>query len=377
MAYMKKLTVPILLVGTPSELADLRYASGFSAVDPVVFLAARRKSFLVVPTMELGRARREAHRGVSVCTPSNLGLARKEQRRISSWALGALRTARVRRVTVSRFFPLGIADRLRRCGIRIDVAEGMLFPGREVKTPAEIRRLQESQRAAVAAMQRAVAMIRQAKVNRAGHLVHGGRVLTSESVRCVIEHVLVDHNCIARETIVACGRDAADPHARGCGPLRAGVPIVIDIFPQHKEHGYWGDLTRTIVKGRADERLRKIYRAVFAAQRAALDLLRAGVTGKTVDAAVRAVFEKRGFGTAISGGMAEGFTHSTGHGVGLDIHEFPSLSPMGGRLKEGQVVTVEPGLYYRRAGGVRIEDTVVVTRRGWKLLAKCATCFEV
>ena len=374
---MKKLTAPILLVGTPSELADLRYASGFSAVDPVVYLHAPRKRCLVVPTMELGRARREAHRGVAVCTPASLGLTHKDQRRISSWALGALRAARIRHVMVSRFFPLGVAERLRRNGIHLEVADVMLFPQREVKSAAEIRWIRESQVAAVAAMQSAVAMIRAARVNRAGHLVHRGSVLTSESVRCAIEHVLVDHNCIARETIVSCGRDAAEPHARGSGPLKAGVPIVIDIFPQHKEHGYWGDLTRTVVKGRADEQLKRMYRAVFAAQRAALDELRAGVTGKTVDGKVRDVFEKRGFVTAVSGGVAEGFTHSTGHGVGLDIHEFPSLSPMGGRLRAGHVVTVEPGLYYRRFGGVRIEDTVVVTARGWKPLAKCACRLEV
>jgi len=376
-AYMKKLTGQVLLVGTPSELADLRYASGFSAVDPVVYLHAPRHRLLVVPAMEVGRARREAHRGVKVFTPASLGLSRKEQRRLSSWALAALRRARIRRVIVSRFFPLGVADRLRRAGIRVVVADGALFPGREVKTPAELRSIREAQVAAVAAMRRAVSVIRAAKVDAAGRLVHRGRVLTSEAVRCEIEHVLVDHACIARETIVACGRAAADPHARGAGPLKAGEPIVIDIFPQHKEHGYWGDLTRTVVKGRASEPVRRMYNAVRAAQKAALAALRAGTTGQMVDTAVRKVFEERGFVTGVSRGIPEGFTHSTGHGVGLDIHESPSLSPMGGRLRAGQVVTVEPGLYYKGFGGIRIEDTVVVTQRGWKPLAKCAGRLEV
>ena len=374
---MKKLTGQILLVGTPSELADLRYASGFSAVDPVVYLHAPRHGCLVVPAMEVGRAQREAHRGVKVVTPAGLGLSRKEQRRLSSWALGALRRARIRRVIVSRFFPLGVADRLRRAGIRVAVADGALFPGREVKTRAELRSIREAQVAAVAAMSRAVGVIRAAKVDAAGRLVHRGRVLTSEAVRCEIEHVLVDHACIARETIVACGRAAADPHARGTGPLKAGEPIVIDIFPQHKEPGYWGDLTRTVVKGRASEPVRRMYNAVRAAQKAALAALRAGTTGQVVDAAVRNVFEKRGFVTGVSRGVPEGFTHSTGHGVGLDIHESPSLSPMGGKLRAGQVVTVEPGLYYKRFGGIRVEDTVVVTTRGWKPLAKCAGRLEV
>lgn len=374
---MKKLTTPILLVGTAAESADLRYASGFGAVDPVVFLRDRKKGFLIVPMMELGRARREAARGVQALTPSDLNLKKTERRRISSWVLALLRSRRVRRIVVSPSFPIGIALRLRRAGIRLIVAGSAVFPERQVKTARETARIREVQEAAAAAMKCAIRRISRARVNRDGHLTERGRRMTAEALRNAIDLELMKRNCIARDTIVACGKTSADPHARGDGFLRAGEPIVMDIFPQHKVHGYWGDITRTVVRGKASAELRRMYNAVHAAQKAALERVRHGVRVRQVHGMVERVFEARGYRTEVRDGRAEGFTHSTGHGVGLEIHEAPSLSPGPGRLKTGNVVTVEPGLYYRRIGGVRIEDTVLVTRTGFKHLAKVPYRLEI
>jgi Xaa-Pro aminopeptidase len=374
---MKKLTAPILLVGAAVESADLRYASGFAAVDPVVHLRDGKKNFLIVPMMELGRARREAKQGVCVLTPAELCLKKTERRRISSWMLALLHDRRIRRVVVPPSFPIGIALRLRRAGIRLVVAKRAAFPEREVKSEREVACIRESQTAAAAAMRFAIQTISKARVNRAGFLVDRGHRLTAEEVRRAIDLKLTELNCVARDTIVACGKISADPHARGEGPMRAGEPIVIDIFPQHKVHGYWGDITRTIVKGKASAELRRMYNAVKAAQKAALGTVKAGARAKRIHGAVHRLFVARGFRTEIKNGHAEGFTHSTGHGVGLEIHESPSLSPGPGRLKAGNVVTVEPGLYYRKLGGVRIEDTVLVTRTGFKHLAKVPRRLEV
>lgn len=374
---MKKLTAPVLLVGTALENADLRYASGFGAVDPVVHLRDGKKNFLVVPMMELGRAKREAKRGVSVLTTADLSLKRKERRRISSWMIALLHARRIRRVVVSPSFPIGIALRLRRAGIRLVVAKRAAFPEREVKSAREVECIREAQNAAGAAMRVAIQKISRARVNRSGFIVERGRRLTAEDVRRAIDVRLTELNCVARDTIVACGRISADPHARGDGPMRAGEPIVIDIFPQHKIHGYWGDITRTVVKGKAPAELRRMYNAVRVAQKGALRALRDGARVGDIHEGVHGEFEARGFQTGIKNGHAEGFTHSTGHGVGLEIHESPSLSPGPGRLKAGSVVTVEPGLYYRKIGGVRIEDTVLVTRTGFKQLATVPYRLEV
>lgn len=374
---MKKLTAPVLLVGTALENADLRYASGFGAVDPVVHLRDGKKNFLVVPLMELGRARRESKRGVCVLTPSDFELKKKERRRISSWMLALLRDRRIRRVAVSPSFPVGIADRLRRAGIRLVVVKRAAFPEREVKSAREVAQIRETQRAAAAAMRVAIHKISKARVDRRGFLVERGRKLTAADVRRAIDLTLTEMECVARDTIVACGKTSADPHARGEGPLRAGEPIVIDIFPQHKNHGYWGDITRTVVKGKASPALRRMYNAVNAAQKAALRRVKEGMHARSVHDVVHQLFAARGYRTEVRNGRAEGFTHSTGHGVGLEIHEGPSLGPGPGRLKAGNVVTVEPGLYYGKIGGVRIEDTVVVTRNGFKHLANVPCRLEV
>ena len=373
---MKKLTRAFLIVDTAERNADLRYALGLKTPDPVVFLQHGTRRDLVVPQMEKGRALK-LETGVTVETPESLGLGKAQRRRLSGWALGLLRKRRIASVSVGADFRIGIARRLERAGIRITVVDSPLLPRRERKTPDEIRRIRETQRAAVAAMRAAIALIRASRCDRRGWLRHGGALLTAEAVRQAINRVLFDYRCIGRETIVAPGNQAVDPHCTGEGPLRAGEAIVIDIFPQHLEHGYWGDLTRTIVKGAPGPKLAAMFRAVKAAQAAALKRLKPGVKSSDVHGAAVREFERRGFRNGMVGATPSGFIHSTGHGVGLEVHEAPSLSVTGWRLREGNVVTVEPGLYYPGVGGIRIEDTVVITASGWRYLVPCEKPFRV
>jgi Xaa-Pro aminopeptidase len=161
-----------------------------------------------------------------------------------------------------------------------------------------------------------------------------------------------------------------DPHRVGSGPLRPNRAIILDVFPQSIETGYWADMTRTVVRGRASEGLRRMYRAVAEAQDAALATIRDGVDGKEAHQAVLGVFKEYGFKTGKIDGRMQGFFHGTGHGVGLEIHEPPRLNARGGPLRAGMAVTVEPGLYYTRWGGVRIEDLVVVTKTGCRNLTR-------
>jgi Xaa-Pro aminopeptidase len=367
---MKKLTAPRLIVGSPNVYADIVHMTGFRAPDPVVVVQTAAARHLVVSRMEEGRAR-AAHPGLTVWTPETLRLPAARRRRLSSWALALVRQTGVRRVDVPASFPLGTARRLERAGVRLHIVEGAFLPERELKRADEIASLRTAQRACVAAMRAAWVMIRAARVQRSGALRLHGRVLTSEDVRRTINRVLLERDCAGGEPIVACGPDAADPHCIGHGPLRAGQPIVIDIFPQHLPTGYWGDITRTVVKGRPSARLARLYRAVLAAQLHGLSRVRAGVRYAAVHGGVSRVLEQHGFRNRTTGGLAEGFIHGTGHGVGLEIHEAPGLGRGAGVLRAGQVVTVEPGLYYRDIGGLRVEDTVVVTRTGFEFLAPC------
>jgi Xaa-Pro aminopeptidase len=370
------LTSPVLIVASAADPSDLFYGSGFSPVDAVVFLDAGRAKYLVVPLLELGRARRACPR-CDILVPQQLGLSKARSRSIAAWALALLRRVKARTIRVPPTFPAAIMRQLEAAGVRVRIVTGPVYPRRAIKSPEEIAHLRAAQRAAVAATDAAIRRIARASVARDGWLTERGARLTSEAVKETIDLALLKHRCLARETIVAGGSRAADPHDRGHGPLRAGEPIVIDIFPQHRDTGYWGDITRTVVRGRARPEIRRMFSTVLRAQREALRMVRAGRKGSDIHAAVQRRFDEAGFPTRTQDGIATGFFHGTGHGVGLDIHEPPSINLADCTLQAGQVVTVEPGLYYPELGGVRIEDTVVVTRDGFRFLAPYPKVLEV
>lgn len=371
-----KLTGPIMVIGKADDCPDIEYGSGFRAVDPVVFLKKNQERYLVVPQLEYGRASR-ASRRVEVFCPETLDLPPEKKRRISDWAMALMRRLKIKSVQVPPFFPFGVARRLQKHGFHVGIAEGELFPERAVKSQDEIKKITDSQQAAVIAMRAAISLIVSAEIDAAGYLTVRRKRLTSEDVKRLITKVLYEHDCSSRETIVACGDQAADPHETGSGPLRAHETIVIDIFPHHMIHGYWGDLSRTVVRGSAPAALRRMYQAVKAAQQAALNRIKPGVKCKVIHGIAVDEFNQRGFHTGIVDGKAEGFIHSIGHGVGLAIHESPGFGLSDVKLKVGNVITVEPGLYYPGRGGIRIEDTVVVTPTGWRYLVPCEKRFEV
>lgn len=372
----KQLTMPRLLVEGAGLCADLIYRSGFHPVDPVVFLDAGPERTLVVPMLEYSRAREEA-RGVRVMLPEDLGVPPDQLRSLSGWALQLLRLRKVNHVQVGTFFPASVMRKLEENNVQVTIAPGAMYPERAIKSLDEIKKITASQRAAVSALRCGHRVLQEAVIGRNGWLRWHGKPLTSEILRGVIDAELLRLGCIARDTIVAGGAQAADPHERGHGPLRAGTSIVFDIFPQHKRSGYWGDITRTFCKGAPSPALARMYQTVLRAQKMALSAIRVGANGKDIHARVAAFFEQAGYPTRVKDGVVRGFFHGTGHGVGLDIHEAPSISRADVNLVEGHVVTVEPGLYDPDIGGVRIEDTVLVSKRGAKILASYPKVFEV
>ncbi len=374
---MNKLTGLILRTGSMPSDTNIHYLSGFTAPDPFIYLRTAKKNYLLVSEMEKGRAVKQSKPGTVVLTPGDLDLKRKKAGNTADQIVSLIVKANLKRIQVPTDFPAGLFQTLQKKGISVSVHRKTICPERSVKTKPELLALRDSQRAAVSAMNAAIGQVASAKIDKQGRLFTGKAPLTSESVRQLIHKTLIDCNCVGEETIVAGGDQGTDPHERGSGPLYAGQSIIIDIFPRSEKTGYWGDLTRTVCRGTAAPELKKLYNAVKAAQAAALRAVKPGVCADDVHAAAKAVFEKRGYETKAVDGAHVGFIHGTGHGVGLDIHERPRVGRSGEMLEAGNVITVEPGLYYPGLGGVRIEDTIIVTEKGWRYLAPCEKKFEL
>lgn len=374
---MKPLTGLFLLSGSSPSTTNIHYLSGFAAPDPFLFMKTAKSGYLVVSPMEKGRAEKQCTAGTEVCTPAELGLKGKKAWNFEEQIKALMQKTGVRRIRVPTDFPAGLFLALEKKGIRISIERKPSCPDRKVKTADEVAKLRKSQRAAVAAMKSAIDLIASSRIGAKNALYTGKEGLTSERVRQLIHKTLIDHDCAGVETIVAGGDQATDPHERGSGQLFAGQAIILDIFPRSEKTGYWGDITRTVCRGNAAPELKKLYSAVKTAQAEALKAVKPGACGDDIHATCKRVFSTRGYETKEENGRHVGFIHGTGHGVGLDIHERPRISTSGEILEAGNVVTVEPGLYYPGLGGVRIEDTVVVTERGCQMLAACPKKFEL
>jgi Xaa-Pro aminopeptidase len=350
---------------------DQRYVSGFTAPDPFTTLYDG-DVHLLVSALEYGRAAREARaatveRGEAYDAQANIeeyGPHEGKTRTLAAFC----REYGAESVGASAEFPLGVADGLRDRGIEVAADhDGVVERIRAIKHESEIEHMRAAQKANERAMATAERLLREADVAPDDTLVHDGEVLTSERVKEEIEVSLLRDGYALDTTIVACGASAADPHDRGSGPLVAGESVIVDIFPRSKETGYYADMTRTFVKGEPSETVREWYDLTQAAKEAALDTLEAGVSGSEVHDAVCDVYESAGWPTLRDDPDTEtGFIHSTGHGVGLAIHEYPRVSTAENELEAGMVVTIEPGLYDPEFGGVRIEDIVVVREDGYE-----------
>lgn len=352
--------------------ADLYYATRFLAGDPFLYVERAGRRMLVVGDLEFGRAHREARVDEIVSTSD---LARRGAKTTVEQIVRLLRGAR--RAAVPSNFPVNLADQLRAKGVRLDVRPLPFWDDRPVKTPAEVREIERAQRATEEAFDEALAILRRAKV-RGDRLYHRGSVVTSESLRQTIHRALLDRECSAKGTIVSCGDQGCVPHFHGTGPIRPNRTIVFDIFPRSETSRYFADMSRTVLKGRATDAVRRLYDAVREGQELGISQVRAGVNGRDVDAAIRRRFEELGYETERRGKGWVGYFHGTGHGVGLDIHEAPwLLRTRDSVLPAGAVVTVEPGLYYPGVGAVRLEDMVLVTKTGCRNLTKFPKVLEV
>src|SRR6266704_3746511 len=355
-----------LLVAASDHDANMLYAVGMFVPDPFIYFNIRNRRYMVMSDLEIDRARKQA-RG---CHILPLASYQKKLRREGVKTPGlpevlprVLRQKGIRRVTVPFNFPHGLAVGLRRNRIGVKPRPGNFFPEREQKSADEVRKLSGALAMAEIGMAEAMQALRTAKI-ASGRLIYRNLPLTSEKLRAIIDTAIIQAAGLASHTIVAGGDQACDPHESGFGPLRANEPIIIDIFPRSQKTGYFGDITRTVMRGRASEAIRRLYATVLKGQQIAFDKMRTGVATVKVHEAVQERFVREGYKTGKRDGRMQGFFHGTGHGLGLEIHESPRMGPhSAGELKPGQVITVEPGLYYPGIGGVRLEDVAVITEK--------------
>lgn len=344
--------------------SDLLWRTRFGVYDPFFLVEFEgQETVLLASDLEYERAKKEA----KGCKIERLAEFYPENARTETDALiGFLKSNKITNVVIPSAMPAGIYHQLTGYGFEVKISENPVwYPSREIKTEEEIGYIEEVQKKLEVVLGKVVRILKEATIAGDGTLRgKRGKTLTSEGIRDFMELEFFKLGCLSTTTIVACGDQAVDPHCEGSGPLLANLPIVIDIYPRSKRNWYWADMTRTFFKGAPTFATQNLYRMVLEAQTMAIRMIRHEVNGQDIHKAVVSAFELNSYPTGIKDGTIQGFMHGVGHGVGLDLHEYPVISGEDWLLHAGSVVTVEPGLYYLGIGGVRIEDMVLVEENG-------------
>ena len=359
-----------------------RYATGTPIADPAIwYQSPRGKTHIIVSELEIALMQKTAQvdniHGFAEVRKALGGKPLSLENMVAY--LAAQENSAMQQILVPSDFPAALYEKLKAAGLPLAVStEALFFPERAFKTELEIKKLRAAQKLNESAFEIAFGILGAAKINKVTNtLTWQGSVLTAEALQGEMNAHLARGGCTEFHggPIVACGAQGAMPHNRGSGPLKAHQLIVIDCFPRHS-NGYWGDLTRTVLKGKPTDWQASLYNAVLKSQKLTLSQLKPGADGKDIHTSVIESLTKSGFATGTDKkGDPCGMFHGTGHGVGLDLHD-PGPRTISGSsciLKPGMVTSVEPGLYYSSnvnggIGGCRIEDVVVITETGYKNL---------
>jgi Xaa-Pro aminopeptidase len=365
----------VIFAGIPATNRALYHRLRFVVGDPTAVLdittGEKTERVFILRDIEMDRARQHARADIIACpndyAPES-GLSGDRETATAQAAAECLRRAGVESVIADRSLPLIVADHIQKAGISVtcDLDLGVL--DRRAKDAQEVEWLREAQAMTERAMELACTMVAKASANADGLLQLDGATLTSDRVRAAAEVFLLENGYSSPFTIVAGGPQGADCHDRGTGDLYTGQPVIVDIFPQNRETLYNGDCTRSVVHGEISDELLKMHDAVVKSKAAATAATKPGATGEEVHAETsRVILEcgyKMGLPTDDDPNEYCAMTHGTGHGIGLNVHEPPLLDKGGPKLVVGDALTIEPGLYCRAIGGVRVEDMVVVTEDG-------------
>ncbi|AAB89220.1 MULTISPECIES: Xaa-Pro peptidase family protein [Archaeoglobus] len=349
--FLRKHSADFIILHGSSSNANFYYATKFKTYDPLTYIAGIDGSdILIVPEMEKKRAERES-RVKEIVSLNDLGYMEKlkelgdAKKAYLEILVAILKEGRCRKLLIPEEMPTYISFELMK-HFEVEVVKNPFSTLRIIKSSSEVEKIRDTSNAILRCVKWAV---------------ENFSFRTCEGMRRAIELKLFSEGYLAENTICSTGKSSADPHEIGKGEIEEHV--VLDVFPKSLDHLYYSDFTRTLFV-RENAELEEMYKAVVDAQEKALSMIRDGVDAKDVHQAVKDTLNSHGFKTE----KGEGFIHSTGHGVGLEVHEEPRISELSVELKKGMVVTVEPGLYYSKVGGVRVEDTVVVRKNGCEVL---------
>jgi Xaa-Pro aminopeptidase len=367
----------LLLFGDTERNAALRHELPLAIIDPLMFVELDGRCHILTSRIErdrIARVRPDAELleffDFGFRELREAGMERGEAMRET--AVRAVQQIGLGAAVVPSDLPFALGERLRAAGVELKVDDAAVDGRRRAKSPAELEGVRLAQQAAMAGMGAARELVRRSRPDADGHARLDGEPLLAEDVRAAIRAACADAGAPCPPDVMVSSAWAGFGHDPGYGPLPAGLPIVVDLWPRHEESACWGDMTRTFVVGEprpevADE-LAEMERLVAAAFADTIASLRPGIAGRELYAKVCDRFEAAGWPTqrtAESGGGNDGFQFALGHGVGLEIHEAPYLGLAGAeQLVAGDVIAVEPGLHRDGLGMVRFEDLLLITESG-------------
>ncbi|HEY1522920.1 MAG TPA: M24 family metallopeptidase [Solirubrobacteraceae bacterium] len=371
----------LLLYGDTEHSPALRHEIPLTIIDPLLFVEQDGRRFVLTSHLESARVAATLPEaqildyldfGFRDLRRNGLSFAEAEREVVAR----VVEHLAIATAVVPSEFPVGIADRLRADGVELVLDDPSVLVRRRSKRGAELEGVRAAQRSAEAGMKAAAALLARAEPGPEGRLRVDGQELLAEDVRDALRSACAASGAPCPPDVLVSTVWGDGGHDPGSGPLPAGLPIQVDLWPQHEASGCWADMTRTFVVGtpspKHSELIAQQEELVAAALQDSFALVKPGVTGQEPFDAVCDRFEAAGFRTQRTGAgenPSEGFQFSLGHGVGLEIHEAPTLG-IGDRdrLVAGDVLAIEPGLWDERIGGVRFEDLVLVTDDGYELL---------
>lgn len=366
----------VLIIGDTERSADLRHHVPVAIVDPFVYAETGGRRVAIVWSVEGDRIA-AVDPGIELIPSETFPPDALIREGVDPYEIGPRLTVQMveslglERALVPEGFPVGLADRLRAVGVELVVDPRFFADRRRRKTPAEIAGIRAASAAADAATAAIASLLAASEPGHEGRTV-AGEPLTVAALKRAGHAALGLHGCFADDLIVARGPQAADGHDPGSGRVENDDHLVCDIFPRHLETGCFSDMTRTFAVGKPPAEIVEWHAQVREALELSRSLVRPGVDGRDVFGAVCDYFEARGHPTGRSRPegtvLRDGFYHGLGHGVGLEVHEGPSLGKVGHELVAGDVITLEPGLYRQGFGGVRLEDLLLVTEDGCETL---------
>ena len=366
----------VLIYGDTMRVPELRHEVPVVIPDPFLYAETGGRRVAVLHSLEIPRVREEAPQ-LEIVAIEQLGADELFASGMRAWeamlelAVRACKDLGIERATVPEGFPVGHADHLRANGVELTVDRDLFDSRRRAKNETELRGIRNAQRACEAALDVSRDLLRRARANGAG-LEVDGEPLTCERIKRLIEDVFADHGVEGSDMIVAHGPQTAVGHDMGSGQIAPNEPVVFDLFPRDKATGCYSDMTRTYVVGEPSEEMQEWYRLVKEALDSSTAQVRPGANGRKLYEDVCEIFQAAGYKTQLNKEPGEvledGFFHGLGHGVGLEVHEQPSMSRVGQDLLAGDVITIEPGLYRSGYGGLRLEDIVLVTEDGYEVL---------